>query len=124
MLHQKPIARLLCAVPMLVVLAGCGSIGVQPVSMGNAKPANCQLDQYVSERDIEQPYEVACMISSRTGTTLGHDKSASAAINNARADACACGADAIVVEFAEEEGITLFTWGQGKAQLKAVRYLD
>lgn len=124
MLRQKPIVHLLCTVPMLAVLAGCGSIGVQPISVGQAKPVNCNLDQYVSERDIEQPYEVACMIYSRTGTTLGHDKSASAAINNARADACACGADAIVVESAEEEGITLFTWGQGKAQLKAVRYLD
>ena len=109
---------------IVLALAGCGSVGVQPVAMGVAKPANCALDQYVSENDIEQPYEVACMISSKTGTTLGHDKSASAAINNARADACACGADAIVVESAEEEGITLFTWGQGKAQLKAVRYLD
>lgn len=105
-------------------LTGCGSIGVQPVSMGQAKPPSCQLDRYVNERDIERPFEVACMISSTTGTTLGHDKSASAAINNAQADACACGADAIVVESAEEEGITAFTWGQGKAQLKAVRYLD
>ncbi len=105
-------------------LTGCGSVGVQPVSMGAAKPANCELKQYVSERDIERPYEVACMITSQTGTTLGHDKTASAAINNARAEACACGADAIVVESSEEEGITLFTWGQGKAQLKAVRYQD
>lgn len=107
-----------------VVLTGCGSVGVQPVSMGEAKPPNCKLDRYVHERDIERPFEVACMISSRTGTTLGHDKSASAAINNAHSDACACGADAIVVASAEEKGITAFTWGQGRAQLKAVRYLD
>lgn len=106
------------------LLTGCGSVGVQPVSMGIAKPANCELKQYVSERDIERPYEVACMITSETGTTLGHDKTASAAINNAREEACACGADAIVVESSEEEGVTLFTWGQGKAQLKAVRYQD
>lgn len=82
------------------------------------------MDQYVSERDIERPYEVACIITSQTGTTLGHDKTASAAINNAQADACACGADAIVIESSEEEGMTLFTWGQGRAQLEAVRYLD
>lgn len=105
-------------------VSGCGSVGVQPVSMGNAKPPNCQLDRYVHERDIEQPFEIACTISSRTGTTLGHDKTASAAIQNAHADACACGADAIIVESAEQEGITAFTWGQGKAQLKAVRYTD
>lgn len=92
--------------------------------MGVAKPASCQLDQFVSERDLERPYEIACMITSETGTTLGHDKTASAAINNARADACACGADAIVIESSEEEGMTQFTWGQGKAQLKAVRYQD
>lgn len=107
-----------------VGLPGCGSVGVQPVSMGEAKPLNCRLDRYVNERDIERPYEVVCIISSRTGTTLGHDKSASAAISNAHADACACGADAIVVESAEEQGITAFTWGQGKAQLKAIRYLN
>lgn len=107
-----------------ITLVGCGSVGVQPVSMGEAKPPNCQLNRYVNERDIERPFEVACVISSRTGTTLGHDKSASAAINNAHADACACGADAIIVESAEEQGITAFTWGQGKAQLKAIRYLD
>lgn len=115
----------LCAFGVIsTVLVGCGSVAVQPMSTGAAKPANCQLDRFVNERDIERPYEVACTISSQTGTTLGHDKSASAAIENARAEACGCGADAIVVESAEEEGITLFTWGQGKAQLKAVRYLD
>lgn len=124
MLHRLSTSRTLIAGFIVSALAGCGSVGVQPVSMGHAKPANCALDQYVSENDIKQPYEVACMISSKTGTTLGHDKSASAAINNARGEACACGADGIVVESAEEEGITLFTWGQGKAQLKAVRYLD
>ncbi|WP_346795462.1 hypothetical protein R5M92_08390 [Halomonas sp. Bachu 37] len=108
----------------IISLAGCSSVGVQPVSVGSAKPANCTLDQYASERDIERPHEVACVLTSKTGTTLMHDKSASAAIDNARADACACGADAIVVESAEEEGITLMTWGQGKATLKAMRYLD
>ncbi|WP_404472068.1 hypothetical protein LG301_15590 [Vreelandella venusta] len=124
MLHHLFAFRALVVGFLVFALAGCGSVGVQPVSMGQAKAANCALDEYVSEDDIEQPYEVACMISSKTGTTLGHDKSASAAINNARGDACACGADGIVVESTEEEGMTLFTWGQGKAQLKAVRYLD
>jgi hypothetical protein len=117
------LALLAISLPALTLL-GCSSVGVHPISMGSAKPTNCPLDQYVSEVDIEQPYEVACIITSKTGTTLMHDKSASAAIDNARADACACGADAIVVENAEEEGINLMTWGQGKAQLKAVRYLD
>jgi len=114
-----------CSIGLVaIILSGCGSVGVQPVSMGEAKPSNCQLDRYVDERDIERTYEVACMISSRTGTTLGHDKTASAAINNAHADACACGADAIVVESAEEQGMTAFTWGQGSAQIKAIKYLD
>lgn len=122
---MKTCTLMLAAVGLSVLtLTGCSSVAVQPVSVGNAKPANCVLDHYVSERDIERPYEVACMITSETGTTLGHDKTVSGAINNARADACACGADAIVVESSEEEGITLFTWGQGKAQLKAVRYQD
>ncbi|WP_158294557.1 hypothetical protein [Halomonas urmiana] len=37
-------------------LTGCGSVGVQPVSIGKAKPPNCQLDRYVNERDIERTY--------------------------------------------------------------------
>lgn len=100
----------------------CTSVGVTRVAEAPPKVAGCKLDVYTSEAEIRQPFQVVCLIDSRTGTTAFHTKTASAAIQNARPRACECGADALIVAAVDTEGATYATWGQGKAILKAIRY--
>jgi hypothetical protein len=87
-----------------------------------ARPDDCQLAIYSSEQEISRPWEAICMIDSRTGTTLFHDRDAAAAIQQAKSAACQCGADAILIESMDTQGVTWGTWGQGKAILRGIRY--
>ncbi len=116
--------KILAATGAALLLAGCTTVGVTPVNSTAAKPANCQLDVYASETEINRPFQTACLIDSRTGTTLFHRRDAAAAIDHARKEACGCGADAILVQSADTQGVTMATWGQGKAIVRAIRYMD
>lgn len=112
------------AVSIALLVTGCTSVGVTPVNNFAAKPASCQLDIYVSESEIQRSYQTACLIDSRTGTTAFHRKNAAAAIDHARAEACGCGADAMLINATDTQGVTMTTWGQGKAIIQAIRYND
>lgn len=105
-----------------VALAGCSSVGSTQLVTSAPKPANCQLDVYSSPSEIKRKYQPVCVIDSRTGTTAFHDKTASAAIRNAKPIACQCGADAILIEGMETEGMTFMTWGKGTAIIKGIKY--
>ena len=106
----------------LMLLAGCSSVGKTQLVTATPKPANCQLDIYSSEKEIKRPYTPVCVIDSRTGTTAFHDKTASAAIRNAKPQACECGADAILIKQMDTEGMTFMTWGKGEAILQGIKY--
>lgn len=112
--------KLICL--SLLVLSGCSSVGSTQLKQAESKPPNCELDIYSGKDEIKRPYEAICLLDSRTGTTAFHKKTASAAIENAKPAACACGADAILVEQTDTNGVTLMTWGQGKAVLRGIRY--
>ena len=117
------IRHALRAAPVLILLA-CTSVGVTQTKTGiPAKRSNCPLDVYTTDSEVTRPFEVVCLIDSRTGTTLFHSKTAAAAIEHTRPYACECGADAIVLMSADTEGLTWATWGRGKAIVKAIRYL-
>lgn len=105
------------------LLSGCANVGVTQLKPATSKSPTCSLDIYSSEKDITQPYEVVCLIDSRTGTTAFHKKTGAAAIEQAKSKACECGADAMLVETIDTAGITLMTWGKGTAIIKAIRYL-
>jgi len=106
----------------LVTVASCASVGVTCVRPGASKPRACPLEVFTSEAEIRRPFEVACLIDSRTGTTAFHSKDAATAIEIARPEACVCGADGLLVVNVDTEGATMATWGRGKAILKAVRF--
>jgi len=109
----------------MVVAAGCTTVGVTRLrGAGAPKPDYCALDVYTSASTIPQPFEEACLIDSRTGTTAFDDKTVHGAIDAARPAACRCGADGLVVENAHTEGTTAFGWGSGAAIIKAIRYRD
>ena len=105
-----------------LLMAGCSSVGSTQLVTATPRPANCQLDVYSSPSEIKKKYEPVCVIDSRTGTTAFHDKTASGAIKNAKPLACACGADAILIEGMETDGMTFMTWGKGTAIVKGIRY--
>lgn len=105
-----------------ILLSACSSIGTTQLKNAEPKAPDCRLDVYSSAKEIKRPYEPICMIDSRTGTTAFHDKTASAAIKNAKPLACQCGADAILIEGMETDGMTFMTWGQGKAIIRGIKY--
>lgn len=111
---------LCCA--LLLCLCGCSSIGVTQLVPAASRDDDCKLDIYSSEKDVPVPWEAVCMIDSRTGTHAFAEKTASGAINNAKSEACECGADALIIESMDTEGVTLVTWGKGKAILRGIRY--
>ncbi|PMR72079.1 hypothetical protein [Billgrantia endophytica] len=115
---------MMAAAGATLLVTGCTSVGVTPVNSFSAKPANCQLDIYASEAEIQRPFQTACLINSRTGTTAFHRKNAAAAIDHARSEACGCGADAMLIQATDTQGVTMTTWGQGKAIIQAIRYTD
>ncbi len=96
-------------VMILVGLMGCTKVGVTQLAAGGRFPAkaeNCRLDIYSNAKEITRKHVEVCLIDSRTGTTLFHDKSASAAIEHARPHACKCGADALLVQSADTDGMS------------------
>ncbi len=103
-------------------LSACSSMGTTQLVNAEPKAPNCKLDVYSSEKEVKRPYKAICVIDSRTGTTAFHDKTASAAIQNAKPLACQCGADAILIEGMSTEGMTFMTWGEGKAILRGIKY--
>ncbi len=105
-----------------ITSTGCASVGVTPVRLAEAKPENCQLDIYVSESEVHRPFEVVCLIDSRTGSTLGHTRTVAAAIDIARPAACGCGADALLVVNTNTSGVNYSSWGEGMAFIRAIRY--
>lgn len=112
----------LLLLPLLV--SCCANVGVTKLKPYPPKMVNCNIDIYTSESEIKRPFEVVCLIDSRTGTTAFHDKTGAAAIEQSKSKACKCGADAILIMSVDTEGVTMTTWGKGKTILKAIRYTD
>lgn len=114
--------RFLVIIAAFFALSACSTMGTTQLKNAEPKAPDCKLDIYSSTKEIKRAYEPVCIIDSRTGTTAFHDKTASAAIRNAKPLACQCGADAILIENMSTEGVTLMTWGEGKAILRGIKY--
>ena len=106
----------------VLVITSCASVGVTTIKKHRPRGENCSLDIYTDKKEIKVPYEVISLIDSHTGSTLIHVRTASQAIENAKPAACEAGADAMLIESADTEGVTYKRWGQGKAIIKALRY--
>ena len=104
--------------------AACGSVGVTTLRPVEARPDDCKLDMYSSEKEITRPYVAVCLIDSQTASNAHADRTAAGAVNKAKPAACKCGADAIVIETLSTQGTTAFGWGSGTAILKGIRYQD
>ena len=105
-----------------LLLSACAAVDVVKMKEHPAKPINCALDVYADEKEITREYEVVCLISSMTGSTLFDKKTASEAIRLAKPKACECGADAILIMATEKKGMSATGYGHGQASIKAIRY--
>src|SRR5216684_227236 len=109
---------------LVTLTVGCGTVTVTKVRAASPKPAECRLDVYKNEAKISKAYETVCKLQAETGTTLFADKSVAGAIEKARPEACACGADALILQDSDVEGAGFTGWGKGKATITAIRYTD
>lgn len=109
----------------LCVVVGCASVSATPVKPGVAKPENCALELFSSETEVKRPYEVACLVDATSGRTVFADKTVTGALEKARPEACACGADAMLILSASAKGWS-FNEGAGEATaiIRAIRFID
>lgn len=59
-----------------------------------ARPSGCSLEIFTDESEIERPFRKICLINSTSGAMATTDE----ALASARKQACACGAEALLVE--------------------------
>jgi len=108
---------------LAIAISGCdasvGKTRLGPVYA--AKSEGCHLDVYTDSTKITRPYEELCLIDARASTIAFHERTMSAAIDEARPAACECGADAIIFVQVDTEGRGTEVWG---VIVKAIRYKD
>ena len=99
------------AVVLSFASIACGYVHTTAVVAAEPKPAGCPLDIYANPNRVARPHRVVCNIQSgsRMGTPV------EAQLSRAREDACACGADALVVDS---------TTGASELSLSAIRYVE
>lgn len=109
---------------LAMALTGCATVGV--TRLGQAEPRNkkCSLDVFTNESEVKRQYQNVCLIDSKTGSTLGDNRTMAGAIDIIRPEACKCGADAIVLMGGRSEGMNFWSNGQGFATVKAIKYND
>ena len=120
--------RLLALAVVAVQIVGCAELKVVPMKEAESKRKDCSLDVYASSAEIKRPYEVLCLIDSRTGITVLHEllhkNTVAAAIKDAKSAACQCGADAIVHYIPKSEEEVKASGDRGVATIRAIRYTD
>lgn len=118
----KKVIKLVSLFSYVLVITSCASVGITTIKKHPPRGENCSIDIYTDKKEIKVPYEVISLIDSHTGSTLVHVRTASQAIENAKPAACEAGANAMLIESTDTEGVTYGRWGQGKAIIKALRY--
>ena len=114
----------LASIALIATLAvSCATATATRVNPGHAKPENCKLDLFTSESEVKRPYQVACLIDATSGRTLFADRTINGALEQARPEACSCGADAMLLMSATTKGWSANEgYGEGTAVVRAIRY--
>lgn len=100
----------------LLALAGCATTGVvRTGSVAAAKPADCSLEIYASRADVPRPFTSVCIVSTESGSTLFSDRSDQGRMEAVREQACACGADAVVIR---DMSRSAWQYGRGYSQVR------
>ena len=119
-LSSRALVSSLAVGAALLVLSGCASTGVVRTGAAStsAKPANCSLDIYAARADIARPFDSVCIVSSESGRTLFNDRSEEGRLQAVKEQACACGADAVVIRDMSRSA-TVFGQGYSQARISA-----
>ena len=123
-MFNKRIKNILMLLCFSFVITGCAAVGVTTLKSYSQKPADSSLDIFSSIEEIHKPYEIICLIDSKTGNSLFNDKTVAGAINLAKPKALECGADAILVENMQTVSGNGFNYGHASAIIKAIKYLQ
>lgn len=118
--------RAATALALALAAAGCATTGTVQTSEGRAaKSADCALDVFAARADVKRPFRSLCIISSESGRTLFNDRSDVGRLQAAKEQACACGADAIVIRDMSRSA-TQFGVGYSQARIsvEAIAYDD
>jgi hypothetical protein len=117
--------RWMIALVIWAACSGCTTVGVTPLKNDlRPKSENCELQVFSSEKEIESPFEVVCLIDARTGTSVFHDTTGAGAVSSAKSQACKCGADAILIMSSGGEGDGFWVPKTGVANIKAIRFKE
>jgi len=81
---------------LAIVVSGCahGSYSMLSDKRPPARPADCALQIFTNESEIERPFRKICLINSTSGAMATTNE----ALRSARKQACECGAEALLIE--------------------------
>ncbi len=110
---------------LTLFLSGCAYTQTTPMKADiDAKDDDCELDTFVEGESIPHPFDIACLIETKSGTSGFENKSTAHQIRRGEVQACRCGADALVVYGGGIEGNGWNSGYRGAAYMKAIRYKD
>ncbi len=90
--------RILAAMAVVALAAGCMSSGVKVVKGGTAsRPDGCSLDDFDDPAKVDHPYEILCEIDTRAFLSFLFISSVADAVLRVKHQACGCGADAVIM---------------------------
>lgn len=105
---------------LVLILPACASVSVQKMAKASPKSSGCHLDVFTDKAEISGKYETACLITSTTATNIFANRTPEAALENAKEQACECGADAVLIDQYSAEGGGLFGAKSGAVSFKAI----
>lgn len=110
---------------LILSLTGCATVGITPLGQTQYEPkdSECKIDVYLSPESVPHKYEEVCLIDSKTGYTMGDERTAAEAIRLSKPAACKCGADAIIVQSAGIQNTSMSMNNMGTAIVKAIKYV-
>ena len=116
-------ARLLVLLTMLLIIISCA----KTTTTGNAESSVAEAIQVFYNPPTDREYTELGLVTTQTGQTIFHDRSAAGMIEKLKAEAARMGADAIIVRSTNEG-----TWGlkgggntgfeRGNAQAVAIKF--
>jgi len=81
----------------LFLLAGACQSSSVVMKTAPAKASDCPIQVFSSASDVKRPYESLCVVSAETAGVAGGQGNTNIVTNKAKARACECGADALII---------------------------
>ena len=122
-----------CLIALLCLSSlSCAGSDILQLKPAPARSPDCGMEVFASEGDVGRRFETLCIVEACTGQGMFDERTATAAIAEAKPSLCECGADAAIILEATSQSTNNWTATvetpshelRGNAKLKGVRYLD